>query len=66
VLEGKHEDFDKFICAEDTKTLFLINYAFMDRKMRITSNWLFEAQVLENGKIVGRDQGKISSSSRNA
>lgn len=45
---------NKFMCAEDTKTLFMINYAFIDQKLRLDTKWLTEETFLEYGKLVGK------------
>lgn len=52
--ELENFDMDKFMCAEDTKTLFLIHYAFIDQKLRLDTKWLTQETFLDKGKIVGK------------
>ena len=48
-------NFEKFIEAEDAKTLFLINYAYTHKLQRIDSSWLGEINYINNGEIVNQD-----------
>lgn len=50
-IRNELEERDKFLYAEDSKTLFLMNYCYLDKKRRKDCSWLVKKTFLEEYEL---------------